>query len=211
MVDGLVRRNADGKETRFICKLTDAEVEYARDVVEAFGQRVCGFDLLRCEGGSRSMVIDVNGWSFVKGNQAYYDKAAEILSAVCEKARQTKVLAAPTGLRSTQVSESQAAGSSYSTLRATVTGEWIVIYLRGVLMASASTRRPNAKDETQGMCLCYRGTLADSTSSPFRLTSPGRSPSSNSSVDTEKKSSFEILDNSTLSLLQRKNPLRFPA
>lgn len=140
VVDGLVRRNADGKETRFITKLTDAEIEYARDVVDAFGQRVCGFDLLRCEGASRSMVIDVNGWSFVKGNQAYYDKAAEILSAVCEKARQNKALAVPTGLRSLQPTESQGAGSSYSTLRATITGKLLLHAHVIVLSCSASTR-----------------------------------------------------------------------
>ncbi|KAJ9117698.1 hypothetical protein QFC24_006412 [Naganishia onofrii] len=128
VVDGLVRRNADGKETRFITQLSPEEKGWAKDIVEAFGQRVCGFDLLRCteEKGIRSLIIDVNGWSFVKGNQAYYDKAAEILSNVCKTARERKrkyaqADAVANGITVSKPKPEQTVVPSSSVLRATVT------------------------------------------------------------------------------------------
>jgi len=81
-VDGVVERDVFGKEHRSKCRLTNYEKQIAQQIVCAFDQKVCGFDIVRNRDGS-PFVIDVNGWSFVKNNRIYWDHCARTLRDMC--------------------------------------------------------------------------------------------------------------------------------
>lgn len=66
------------QEVRYPVILTDVEKYMAYQIVDAFKQTVCGFDILRTTNG-QSVVCDVNGWSFVKGNVKYFNDSAHII------------------------------------------------------------------------------------------------------------------------------------
>nr|XP_018903014.1 PREDICTED: inositol hexakisphosphate and diphosphoinositol-pentakisphosphate kinase 2 isoform X11 [Bemisia tabaci] len=76
-LDGKVERDSEGKEIRYPVILSNVEKLISRKVCLAFKQAVCGFDLLRANG--KSFVCDVNGFSFVKNSNKYYDDCAKIL------------------------------------------------------------------------------------------------------------------------------------
>jgi len=76
-VDGKVQRSKDGKEVRYPVVLNQAEKAICALIVKGFKQNICGFDILRTDGGS--YVCDVNGWSFVKGNQKYYNDCSTLI------------------------------------------------------------------------------------------------------------------------------------
>jgi UDP-2,3-diacylglucosamine pyrophosphatase LpxH len=81
-VDGIVERQENGLEKREITQLTDDEVEYCKKILIGFKQMICGFDFLRVVHGDtfRSIVNDVNGFSNVKNEPGFYEKACDILA-----------------------------------------------------------------------------------------------------------------------------------
>jgi len=97
VVDGEVVRSHTGKEVRRATLLTPTEKKIARQVSRAFRQTICGFDMLRYQG--KSLVMDVNGWSFVKGNEAYYDDCTKMLRRVFLNATKEEVLVITIGNR----------------------------------------------------------------------------------------------------------------
>jgi hypothetical protein len=64
---------------------------------------VCGFDLLRT-GEGNGYVIDVNGWSFVKDNDYYYQKCADTLRGMFYAAARERAMRSVRPLLSTSPS-----------------------------------------------------------------------------------------------------------
>ncbi|KAF8823127.1 histidine acid phosphatase superfamily protein, partial [Cardiosporidium cionae] len=79
-LDGKVERTKDGKEKRMPVMLSEEEKLIVGNLIDAFDQNVCGFDILRHSNGA--FVCDVNGWSFVKGNPKYCNDAANVIRAL---------------------------------------------------------------------------------------------------------------------------------
>ncbi|XP_057307651.1 inositol hexakisphosphate and diphosphoinositol-pentakisphosphate kinase 2-like isoform X2 [Hydractinia symbiolongicarpus] len=79
-LDGKVERDSRGKEVRYPVILSAYEKLIAQKVTKVFKQTVCGFDFLRTNG--KSLVCDVNGFSFVKTSKKYYDDCSQLLADI---------------------------------------------------------------------------------------------------------------------------------
>jgi hypothetical protein len=75
------------------------------------------------------------------------------MSSVCQLARDRKALSIPTGLSAAAPVDVASSTSTFSTLRATVTGQWIPLLVTTKLkIISSTTCRPDTQDEAQSGC-----------------------------------------------------------
>ncbi len=83
VVDGQVERTEDGFEKRCQIELTDEEKFFAKQICSGFKQICCGMDMIRRTnqqtGKIETIVIDVNGFSFVKKNAEFYTHCAALM------------------------------------------------------------------------------------------------------------------------------------
>ncbi|CAD7945425.1 unnamed protein product [Amoebophrya sp. A25] len=77
VVDGYVEFDDRGEERRYPIVLTPQEKRIVAETAKAFKQCICGIDLLRHPTGT--VVVDVNGLSFVKKRPVYFKACAEVL------------------------------------------------------------------------------------------------------------------------------------
>lgn len=79
----MARDKITGKEIRYPVNLTSWEKEIARRISSEFKQEICGFDMLRS--GGKSYICDVNGFSFVKTSDKYYQDCAFMIKRIIYK------------------------------------------------------------------------------------------------------------------------------
>ena len=152
-LDGIVVRDENGKERRYPVRLNSTEKMYARRIVHAFKQNVCGFDILRTD--HVSYVCDVNGWSLVKNSPKYWSDCAHILTEIMLKTLDPSRLEMSAPSREGQIHQRGVESGEDRAVR-TATGKSTLVSAsadvcgdRNDLTASVATRKTTATNDSR--------------------------------------------------------------